>query len=62
MGAILHLLSYGTALFGAAFGTLCLACGLYYIAEFVEEYTVWTKRLIQRTTYVCSYSLSYPHM
>jgi hypothetical protein len=28
---------------------LCLACGLYYMAEFVEEHTVSAKLAIQRT-------------
>eukprot|EP01117_Protostelium_nocturnum_P018058 TRINITY_DN7468_c0_g1_i1.p1 TRINITY_DN7468_c0_g1~~TRINITY_DN7468_c0_g1_i1.p1 ORF type:complete len:205 (-),score=45.73 TRINITY_DN7468_c0_g1_i1:71-685(-) len=32
-----------------AFAVICLASGLYYIAEFVEEYTVWTKKVLRIT-------------
>jgi len=31
----------------AVFATVCLATGLYYIAEFVEEHTVITRRVIK---------------
>ena len=30
-----------------------IACGLYYMAEFVEEYTVLSKKIIQRSIWVC---------
>jgi hypothetical protein len=34
------------------FLTLCLACGLFYVSEIVEEYTVQTKRFIKLMTVV----------
>ncbi|KAK3816999.1 MAG: transmembrane adaptor Erv26-domain-containing protein [Linnemannia gamsii] len=49
-GVILTLISYiGTAI-AFVFATLSLACGLYYLAELVEEYTVQTKRIIKGLT------------
>ena len=41
------------------FITLSLACGLYYLAELVEEYTVLTKKIIKNTTYVKETRLSF---
>ncbi|KAL6065445.1 DUF396-domain-containing protein [Balamuthia mandrillaris] len=35
----------------ALFGLVCLASGLYYLAEWVEEYTMFTKRLIRYTVF-----------
>lgn len=35
-----------------ALTTVCLASGLYYLAEFVEEYTVFTKKLLKRAIFV----------
>lgn len=35
-----------------AFATVCLAAGLFYIAETIEEYTVLTKRILRYTIYV----------
>jgi hypothetical protein len=32
---------------GFLFVALCLASGLYYAAEFIEEYTVLSKKLIK---------------
>ncbi|KAI8909396.1 transmembrane adaptor Erv26 [Powellomyces hirtus] len=49
---ILGLLTYVGAVVGFAFVTLSLACGLYYLAELVEEYTVTTKKIIKITTAV----------
>ena len=39
----------------------CAACGLYYLAELVEEYTVLTKRLMYLSTYavLCAHPLFY---
>ncbi|KAF9121115.1 erv26 super protein [Mortierella sp. 14UC] len=49
-GVTLTLISYiGTAI-AFVFATLSLACGLYYLAELVEEYTVQTKRIIKGLT------------
>lgn len=31
------------------FAAVCLACGLYYLVELAEEYTVFTKKLIRMT-------------
>ncbi|KND03144.1 uncharacterized protein SPPG_02207 [Spizellomyces punctatus DAOM BR117] len=46
----LSLLTYLGGLLGFAFITLSLACGLYYLAELVEEHTVLTKRVIKYAT------------
>ncbi|KAG9073296.1 erv26 super protein [Linnemannia hyalina] len=49
-GVTLSLISYiGTAI-AFVFATLSLACGLYYLAELVEEYTVLTKKIIKGLT------------
>ncbi|KAI8923407.1 transmembrane adaptor Erv26-domain-containing protein [Entophlyctis helioformis] len=45
------LLTWTGLVLGLVFVTLCLACGLYFMAEFVEEHTVLTKRIIKYTTY-----------
>ncbi|RKO92784.1 transmembrane adaptor Erv26-domain-containing protein [Blyttiomyces helicus] len=50
MPVVLVGLAYIGGVFGFAFITLSLACGLYYLAELVEEYTVATRRLIKYTT------------
>lgn len=34
------------------FAAVCLACGLYYLVELAEEYTVLTKKVIRVTTLV----------
>ncbi|GBB99673.1 hypothetical protein RclHR1_00360022 [Rhizophagus clarus] len=47
---LLHLLSYAAAILAFLFLTLSLACGLYYLAELVEEYTVLTKKIIKKIT------------
>ncbi|KAI8817934.1 transmembrane adaptor Erv26-domain-containing protein [Fimicolochytrium jonesii] len=52
MPIFLGLLTYLGALLGFGFVTLSLACGLYYLAELVEEYTVLTKKIIYYTTIV----------
>jgi hypothetical protein len=46
--AVVYLGGYTFLIFLA----VCLATGLYYIAELVEEYTVFTKRLINYGIYV----------
>eukprot|EP00128_Syssomonas_multiformis_P003814 Colp12_sorted_trinity150504_noHs@22681 len=47
----LYLLCCLAALLFILFATLCLACGLYYLAELVEEYTVATKKVITYQLY-----------
>ena len=46
---LLALLSYCGMLIMACFLTLCVAAGLYYLAEFVEEYSVLARRIITRS-------------
>ncbi|KAL2916949.1 erv26 superfamily protein [Polyrhizophydium stewartii] len=45
----LYLLTVFGGVVGVAFLTLCLACGLYFLAEFIEENTVLTKKIIRYT-------------
>ncbi|KAF9934554.1 erv26 super protein [Modicella reniformis] len=49
-GLTLALISYAGAGIAFLFATLSLACGLYYLAELVEEYTVMTKKIIKGLT------------
>eukprot|EP01118_Nematostelium_gracile_P012635 TRINITY_DN4645_c0_g1_i1.p1 TRINITY_DN4645_c0_g1~~TRINITY_DN4645_c0_g1_i1.p1 ORF type:complete len:212 (-),score=33.82 TRINITY_DN4645_c0_g1_i1:10-645(-) len=44
---ILTLLAYLTYAFGFCFSTICLACGLYYVAEIAEEHTAIARRIIR---------------
>ncbi|CAO3590056.1 unnamed protein product [Absidia cylindrospora] len=48
----LHLVAYGATGLAFCFVVLSLACGLYYLAELVEEYTVYTKKVIKAMTFV----------
>ncbi|KAI8338964.1 transmembrane adaptor Erv26-domain-containing protein [Chlamydoabsidia padenii] len=48
----LHLVAYGATGLAFCFCVLSLACGLYYLAELVEEYTVYTKKVIKAMTTV----------
>ncbi|KAI8089232.1 transmembrane adaptor Erv26-domain-containing protein [Halteromyces radiatus] len=48
----LHLVAYGATGLAFCFLVLSLACGLYYLAELVEEYTVYTKKVIKVMTMV----------
>ncbi|KAM3584286.1 erv26 superfamily protein [Umbelopsis sp. WA50703] len=48
----LHLVAYGATILAFCFVVLSLACGLYYLAELVEEYTVFTKKIIKYATMV----------
>ncbi|KAI1316532.1 erv26 super protein [Mortierella claussenii] len=48
----LTLISYAGAGISFLFATLSLACGLYYMAELVEEYTVLTKKIIKGLTLI----------
>eukprot|EP00736_Rhodelphis_marinus_P002552 Rmarinus@m.8400 len=45
------LLVYASGYLAFAFGVLCLACGLYYLAELIEEYTALTKKILTYTIY-----------
>ena len=47
----LSYLVYVAGLFLALFMTLCLACGLFYIAEWMEENTEKTKRVFKIIIY-----------
>ncbi|ORZ03469.1 transmembrane adaptor Erv26-domain-containing protein [Syncephalastrum racemosum] len=49
---LLHLVAYVATILGFCFLVLSLACGLYYLAELVEEYTVYTKKVIKAMTIV----------
>eukprot|EP00002_Diphylleia_rotans_P039638 TRINITY_DN9230_c0_g1_i2.p1 TRINITY_DN9230_c0_g1~~TRINITY_DN9230_c0_g1_i2.p1 ORF type:complete len:202 (-),score=38.04 TRINITY_DN9230_c0_g1_i2:119-724(-) len=44
---VTELIAYTAAALGFVFVLVCLACGLYYLAEAVEEYTTTTKRVIK---------------
>ncbi|KAJ8663822.1 hypothetical protein O0I10_000096 [Lichtheimia ornata] len=48
--SFLHLVAYGAVVLGFCFVVLSLACGLYYLAELVEEYTVYTRKVIKTMT------------
>ncbi|CAO3630961.1 unnamed protein product [Cunninghamella blakesleeana] len=48
----LHIVAYGATALAFGFAILSLACGLYYLAELVEEYTVYTKKVIKTMTIV----------
>ncbi|KAI8146450.1 transmembrane adaptor Erv26-domain-containing protein [Fennellomyces sp. T-0311] len=48
--SFLHLVAYGAVVLGFCFLVLSLACGLYYLAELVEEYTVYTRKVIKTMT------------
>ena len=50
MGVVLDALVYVSGYISLLFVAVCLACGLYYLAELAEEHTVLTKRLI----FVCN--------
>lgn len=43
---LLYILSFVAILFQICFITVAVAAGLYYLAELVEEYTVFAKRVI----------------
>merc|ERR1712146_320408 len=49
---LLEALSWLGFIFIAVFVTLCLAAGLLYLAEVVEEYTVATRRLLHQAIFV----------
>ncbi|GAM19622.1 hypothetical protein SAMD00019534_027970, partial [Acytostelium subglobosum LB1] len=46
---LLSILSFLLYVIGMMFGIVCLACGLYYFAELVEEHATVAKRLIRYT-------------
>ncbi|KAG0672348.1 erv26 super protein [Maudiozyma exigua] len=49
MGGVLQVLSMFGSVLGFIFLTLCIASGLYYISEVVEEHTEPTRRFLTRT-------------
>ncbi|KTW32417.1 uncharacterized protein T551_00507 [Pneumocystis jirovecii RU7] len=44
-------LSYLGLISGFLFLTVCIACGLYYLSEFIEEYTEFSKKLLRKMIY-----------
>ncbi|KAI9487888.1 MAG: transmembrane adaptor Erv26-domain-containing protein [Benjaminiella poitrasii] len=52
MTGVLHLVAYVATGLAFCFVVLSLACGLYYLAELVEEYSVYTKKVIKTMTAV----------
>uniref|UniRef100_A0A7S4F6P2 Protein TEX261 n=1 Tax=Chrysotila carterae TaxID=13221 RepID=A0A7S4F6P2_CHRCT len=50
MGLVITGLVYAGGYLFLLFIAICLACGLYYLAELAEEYTVLTGRLISLAT------------
>ena len=42
-----NIITYVSLYLGLAFCALCLATGLYYLAELAEEYTVFTRKLLR---------------
>ena len=57
MGFIFNAVVYVSGYIFLLFVAVCLACGLYYLAELVEEHTTLTKRLM----YVCTYAVLAAH-
>jgi hypothetical protein len=47
-----NIITYVSLYLGLAFCALCLATGLYYLAELAEEYTVLTRRVLRYSTLV----------
>ncbi|EMR08870.1 hypothetical protein PNEG_02655 [Pneumocystis murina B123] len=45
-------LSYFGFIAGFIFLTVCIACGLYYLSEFIEEYAEFSKRILKRLIYI----------
>ncbi|KAI9269050.1 transmembrane adaptor Erv26-domain-containing protein [Phascolomyces articulosus] len=48
--SFLHIIAYAATVLAFCFVVLSLACGLYYLAELVEEYTVYTRKVIKGMT------------
>lgn len=48
---ILPLVGFSGVILGFCFLTLAIASGLYYLSELVEEYSVFSKKLLQRMIY-----------
>jgi len=46
MGLAFHAIVYVSGYLFLMFAAVCLCCGLYYLAELVEEYTSTTRRLM----------------
>lgn len=42
-----YLISWLAWVIHLLFGILCIAAGLYYIAEMIEEYTIYSKQVMQ---------------
>lgn len=59
MNLIMTLVFYLGLIIVSIFSVICLAAGLFYIAELVEEYTVLTKKIIKYTIFVRSFKFSF---
>ena len=57
MGFMFNAVVYVSGYIFILFVAVCLACGLYYLAELVEEHTTLTKRLL----YGCTYAILVAH-
>eukprot|EP00037_Helgoeca_nana_P013792 m.127437 g.127437 ORF g.127437 m.127437 type:complete len:190 (-) comp22231_c0_seq1:241-810(-) len=51
----LYILSWVSSLLLACFGIVCIASGLYFLAETVEEYSVATKQLLNFAVVACTF-------
>lgn len=51
MGAILQVVALAGTVLGFLFLTLCIASGLYYISEVVEEHTAATRKFLTRAVW-----------
>jgi hypothetical protein len=54
----LDIIVYITGALGICFCILCLACGLFYLAELIEEYTKTTKKILSGVIIVTKQPLS----
>jgi transmembrane adaptor Erv26 len=54
---ILWVISWIATIFYFVFAVVCLAAGLYYLADIIEEYTVLAKKIIKNLIYVRCYLL-----
>lgn len=49
---LLHLVMWCSYIVMFCIATLSLACGLYYLADFAEEHTILTGKILRWTIYV----------
>ena len=60
MMLLMILLSWVGMVIVALFATLCIAAGLFYLAELVEEYTVMTRKFLALALVVGDCALPLP--